>query len=167
MGVSGAPPLDVNAELVAARRELISVLEDLEARDWDKGTLCQGWRVRDVASHVALAPSVGVGRIIGGMVKARGNADRMIDAQARAAGEREPSEILRHLYRMAEDTRVPAGASAEKLLADTVIHSLDITHPNGWDLDLPADRVPAATSISTSIARRRPASGFASRTSRT
>ncbi len=141
MGGSGASPLDVETELAAARRDLIAVLENLEARDWDKDTLCVGWRVRDVASHVASAHTQGVGRRIGGMVKARGNADRMIDTQARAGGDRQPAEILHQLYRSVDDPHVPPGSSAEKLLADTVIHSLDITHPNGWELNLPADRV--------------------------
>ena len=141
MGGNGTSQLDVQAELTAARRDLLAVLGELEERDWDKRTLCEGWRVRDVASHVAQAPDLGVGKVLGGMLKARGNVDKMIDLQARRGGDRTPAEILAQLRDNVANDHVPPRASAKQLLADTVIHSLDITHPNGWELNLPADRV--------------------------
>lgn len=141
MGGNGTSQLDVHAELSAARLDLLVVLEQLEDRDWDKRTLCEGWRVRDVAAHVAQAPELKVGKVLGGMLKARGNVEKMVDEQARRGGDREPIEILDQLRANVANDHVPPGTTAEKLLVDTVIHSLDITHPNGWELNLPADRV--------------------------
>jgi uncharacterized protein (TIGR03083 family) len=40
----------------AERLRLAALLESLDAQDWDAPSLCSGWRVRDVAAHVALAP---------------------------------------------------------------------------------------------------------------
>jgi uncharacterized protein (TIGR03083 family) len=36
------------------RRDLVDVLEDLSAQEWQQPSLCQGWTVRQVAAHVAL-----------------------------------------------------------------------------------------------------------------
>ena len=38
------------------RRSLADLLESLTDDQWNTPSLCQGWRVRDVAAHVALAP---------------------------------------------------------------------------------------------------------------
>ena len=141
MGGNRTSELDVQAELSAARADLVAVLEQLEEPDWDKSTLCEGWRVRDVASHIAQAPDLKVGKVLGGMLKARGKLDKMRDEQARRGGDREPAVILQQLRDNVANDHVPPRATAEQLLADTVIHSLDIVHPNGWKLNLPADRV--------------------------
>ena len=50
--------------IAAARLDLADLLEGLEEAEWDKPSLCAGWRVRDVAAHVAMTPLVpGVGRV--------------------------------------------------------------------------------------------------------
>jgi uncharacterized protein (TIGR03083 family) len=36
------------------RRELVALLEDLSAQEWQRPSLCRGWTVRQVAAHVAL-----------------------------------------------------------------------------------------------------------------
>jgi uncharacterized protein (TIGR03083 family) len=36
------------------RCELVDLLEDLSAQEWQQLSLCQGWTVREVAAHVAL-----------------------------------------------------------------------------------------------------------------
>ena len=41
------------------RRDLADLLEGLTAEQWQAPSLCAGWRVRDVAAHVALAPQAG------------------------------------------------------------------------------------------------------------
>ncbi len=141
MGGNGASDIDIRAELAAARRDLVAVLEGLEPGDWDKPTLCEGWRVRDVASHVAQTPHLKMSRVARGLMKARGNADRMIDERARAGGQRTPDEILADLRATIDETQVAPAAVAEKMLVDTVVHSLDICHPNGWSVELPVERL--------------------------
>jgi uncharacterized protein (TIGR03083 family) len=42
----------INEELRAERALLTSYLESLPEGAWDKGSLCEGWRVRDVVAHV-------------------------------------------------------------------------------------------------------------------
>ncbi len=134
------------AELIGARRDLIAVLEELDPGDWDKPTLCEGWRVRDVVAHLASAPDITVLKALPKLFKARGDVDRLIDESARAGGDQEPSVILDHYRSNMESRRIPPKATPARMLADTVIHSLDICQPNGWHVELPADRAKLALS---------------------
>ena len=44
------------------RLGLAQLLEGLSEAEWEQPSLCAGWRVRDVAAHVAMAPRPGWGR---------------------------------------------------------------------------------------------------------
>ncbi len=131
---------DALAEVVAARRDLLDVLERLDPNDWDKDTLCQGWSVRDVASHVAEAPDLTMRKVAPRLFRSEGKVDKLIDEAARAGGRRDIEVILEHLRSNLDSRRVPPRTSALQMLTDVVIHSLDICYANGWDLPLPADR---------------------------
>ena len=47
------PPLDTRPLFPLERAELLSVLQELDAGDWQRPTVCPGWRVHDVTAHVA------------------------------------------------------------------------------------------------------------------
>ena len=46
------PPLDVRPLFPAERAELLALLESLDSADWQRATVCPGWRVHDVAAHL-------------------------------------------------------------------------------------------------------------------
>lgn len=46
------PPLDTRPLFPLERAEFVSLLQGLEAGDWQRPTLCPGWRVHDVVAHV-------------------------------------------------------------------------------------------------------------------
>jgi uncharacterized protein (TIGR03083 family) len=46
------PPIDVRALFPAERRELLALLHELEAPDWQRATVCPGWTVHDITAHV-------------------------------------------------------------------------------------------------------------------
>lgn len=138
---------DPCAELVTARRDLLSVIETLDAQDWDKPTLCDGWQVRDVVAHVAQLPDLRGLKLLPKVLMARGNVGRVRDAAARKEGQHDPAEIVEHLRSNLACDPLRPGTSVDKALVDTVIHSLDICHPNGWELHLPADRSRRVLSI--------------------
>jgi uncharacterized protein (TIGR03083 family) len=46
------PPLDVRPLFPLERAAFVAVLEDLTDGDWQRPTVCPGWRVHDVAAHV-------------------------------------------------------------------------------------------------------------------
>ena len=41
---------------MAERFALRALLRQLDAEEWDHPSVCDGWRVRDVAAHVISAP---------------------------------------------------------------------------------------------------------------
>lgn len=128
-------------ELYAARRDLLTVLEGLGPNDWDKQTLCERWHVRDVVSHLAVTPEMTRLRSFAGKVRSRGDRSMLVDEQARELGERPVAEILEHFRRNVESSSLPPKLHVDELLVDVVIHSLDICEPNGWELNLPVDRL--------------------------
>lgn len=145
MGVDRQDCEQVMAELVAAKRDLIALLETLDPSDWDKPTLCAGWRVRDVASHVASRPELRTRGVMSGIFRAR-DRDALNDKLAREGGDRHPSEILADLRDTVECSRFRGGATPRSALVEVVVHSLDIAEPNDWDIELPADRARLALS---------------------
>ncbi len=147
----------VLVELAAARRDLLAMLERLDPADWDKPTLCEGWRVRDVVAHVAWAPDITLFKAMPRMLKARGGRDRFLDELARTNGDREPGVILEHLRSNIESRRIPPRSTHASMLVDTVVHTLDICQPNGWDVEFPADR--AKLALSTMVKLGRPFGG--------
>ena len=46
------PPLDVHPQFPAERAELLALLGHFDPADWQRDTVCPGWRVHDVAAHL-------------------------------------------------------------------------------------------------------------------
>ncbi len=49
------PETVVREAIAAERRELAGVLAGLTPEQWDAPSLCEGWRVREVAAHIVMA----------------------------------------------------------------------------------------------------------------
>jgi uncharacterized protein (TIGR03083 family) len=46
------PPLDTRPLFAVERAEFVALLRSLEPADWQRPTVCPGWRVHDVVAHV-------------------------------------------------------------------------------------------------------------------
>ncbi|MEV0033599.1 maleylpyruvate isomerase family mycothiol-dependent enzyme [Nocardia sp. NPDC050793] len=129
--------MEIRGMLVEERAELIELLRDLSAEDWETPSLCAGWSVRDVVGHLlydTIAPltyggvvvrcGFSIDRVNGLLVeKARAlSTDRLIDMFENAAGT---------LSRFG-----PA-----LVLADLFVHQQDIRRPLGRTRTIPADRL--------------------------
>ena len=44
------------SEVRRMRLDVADLLESLTSAEWDEPSLCRGWRVRDVAGHLAVVP---------------------------------------------------------------------------------------------------------------
>ena len=53
------------------RAELADLMETFTEADWETPSLCEGWRVREVAAHLTLA-QMGLLPALGEIVRARG-----------------------------------------------------------------------------------------------
>ncbi|HWD82970.1 MAG TPA: maleylpyruvate isomerase family mycothiol-dependent enzyme, partial [Kribbella sp.] len=69
--------------MAGERTELAEILGGLPEADWDRPTLCAGWRVREVVSHITMAYRIRAPRFVAGMIRAGGNFNRYADRQAR------------------------------------------------------------------------------------
>ncbi|WP_433160561.1 maleylpyruvate isomerase family mycothiol-dependent enzyme [Kribbella sp. CA-247076] len=133
---------DIRAAVAAERTELAALLSDLPAEDWDRPTLCAGWRVRELVAHITMPYRSSMPRFLLGMVKARGKFDVYADRQARQdAADLSAAELTESLRQNVDHPWKPPGGGYEGALSHDVIHGLDLTVGLGIDRSVPADRL--------------------------
>jgi uncharacterized protein (TIGR03083 family) len=134
--------VDVQPLLVDARRSLLATFESLRGDEWDAGSLCEGWRVRDVLAHLTLAarPSPPPVRYLRAIARARGSFHEANRQLAIADGSGSPSELVERFRAVVESKRIaPPGSMRVAPFADAVVHSLDVRVPLGIETPVPAD----------------------------
>jgi uncharacterized protein (TIGR03083 family) len=133
---------DIRAAVAGEREDLAELLAGLAQDDWDKTTLCAGWRVREVVAHITMAFRYSAPRFVVGMVKARGSFDRFADRAARRdAAEMSAAELTASVRDNIHHPWKPPGGGYQGALSHDVIHGLDITVALGIDRQVPADRM--------------------------
>jgi len=128
--------------VAAERAELAGVLDGLQPEDWDRATLCDGWRVRELVAHITLPYRMSMPRFVAGMVRAGGNFNRYADRQARRdAVELTPAQLVDCLRQNVNHPWKPPGGGYEGALSHDVIHGLDVTVALGIDRQVPSERL--------------------------
>jgi uncharacterized protein (TIGR03083 family) len=125
----------------AERTALRDLLADLTPQEWETPSLCAGWRVREVAAHLMIAPAVGPGEAVREVVKAAGRVNVMIDRTTRRAAQRPVAEILADFTTYAGSRRHPLGTTILDPLLDVLVHTQDIVVPLGRRHDMPLEAV--------------------------
>ncbi len=123
------------------RAALADLLASLTPQEWATPSLCEGWTVRDVGAHLALAATAGTGEVLGGLVRARGGFDRMIREVSLERGRREPERIVADLRGIVGSRRLAPGTFWRDPLLDLVVHGQDLARPVGRVVEPPADAV--------------------------
>ncbi|MDK1472187.1 maleylpyruvate isomerase family mycothiol-dependent enzyme [Streptomyces sp. 549] len=121
------------------RLSLAGLLDTLSPAEWELPTQCDGWRVRDVAAHLTLAPRIGLGRILREIVRARGDFDRMIHDTACQAATRPTEVIAADLRALAGWHRPVLGTTRRESLLDILVHGQDIALAVGRERPMPVD----------------------------
>lgn len=119
------------------RRGLADLLESLVPDDWDRPSLCAGWRIRDVAAHLTLAPTTGVRAVIADAIRARGSFHRMVHDTAVRKASQPADTLIADLRTTADSRRLPPGTNVLNTLLDVLVHSQDIAIPLGIDHPMP------------------------------
>lgn len=112
------------------RLAIAGLLEGLTDQEWEQPSLCAGWRIRDVAAHLALgtaAPSVRT--MIGAAVRARGNFDRLNHDLAVTHADRPTDVIVDELRANAASRDLPAVTNYRNIVFDVLVHGQDIAIP--------------------------------------
>lgn len=127
------------------RRELADLLDGLSAAEWETPSLCAGWRVRDVAAHVALAPQPpSIRAMTADAVRARGRFHQLNHDLAVRHAQRPVTDLVDGLRRYADSRRLPIVTNYRNILFDTLVHAQDIALPLGRQLPTPPEAAAAA-----------------------
>jgi uncharacterized protein (TIGR03083 family) len=134
---------DVWRTIDAERASLADLLTDLSAAEWETPSLCDSWRVGDVAVHLTQA-HMGLGAALVGAVRARGSFDRMIRDAALRAAPLPREEYPRRLRAMVGSRRTAPFITPMEPLIDVLVHGQDITLPLGRARPVPPAAAAAA-----------------------
>ncbi|MFB4314770.1 maleylpyruvate isomerase family mycothiol-dependent enzyme [Actinomadura sp. 21ATH] len=120
------------AWLETERLDLAGFLDGLSGAEWAADSLCPGWTVRDVAAHLTLSTRVTFPATVKGMIRARGDWDRMTGDMARERAARfEPADLVAQIRETAGSSHRAPGAGLLDPLVDTLVHGQDIARPLG------------------------------------
>ena len=147
---------DPISALAAEEERLEEILSGLDAVEWDKGSACAGWSVRDVVLHLAQTEEAVVASLGGGAFAAPASADvstiddlmaAWVDAERDSSGDAfarwqtARRDALDGLRAAPADQVVQWAAAplkpltlATTRLSEHWIHALDISEPLGRDL---------------------------------
>lgn len=121
------------------RLRVAEMLDTLSTSEWDAASLCRGWRVRDVAGHLALVPTITTRQMLAAAPRARFNPNRINTLLAVGAGSVATSEIVRELRDHAGDRTTAKTLDTRNALFDAIVHSQDIAVPLSRTFDVPVD----------------------------
>lgn len=129
---------DAIPDLVRRQRlGLIDTLTTLTHDEWLTPSLCDQWRVVDVAAHLAWAPVLGMGAGAFAMARHGFSMNRMIARSAIAWSARGREAILDQLRHNAHSGARPFAMPPVAALADAVVHGIDVRLPLGLPGQVP------------------------------
>lgn len=119
-------------EHIANQREAFGAqLQALDGADWDRPTLCAGWRVRHVVAHTILPERISPLTMGWELARAGFSVGRFLYRDAIRRGDVPVAELLAD-YRAGIGRRTtPPGRTPEHVLADLTIHMQDVRRPLG------------------------------------
>jgi len=120
------------------RLRVADLLESLSPAEWDAPSLCDGWRVRDVAGHLSCVPIITGWDLISVAPRARFDPNRINTLLAVHHGSRHMHEVVAHLREHAADRRTARVLDTRNALFDVIVHSQDIAVPLGREFPVPA-----------------------------
>jgi uncharacterized protein (TIGR03083 family) len=138
---------------VAARESLAATLATLSEDQWNHPSLCEGWRVRDVAAHIIAGPQLGWAatlRLVPGLWRGYNG---MTLRDGRRRGDAPIAEILAQYDRFADVRRAPAVVTYVEPLTDALVHSQDILRPLGIAHPMPPEAAAVAATRARVVAR--------------
>ena len=133
-------PDDEYWERVAGLRlRVADLLEGLGPREWEAPSLCDQWRVRDVAGHLSLVPTITTGEMLAAGPRAGFNPHRINTVLARRYAARPTGAIVARIREHATDRTTARVLHAEDALFDVCVHSQDIALPTGRSFAIDPD----------------------------
>ncbi|WP_433525087.1 maleylpyruvate isomerase family mycothiol-dependent enzyme [Nocardia pseudovaccinii] len=134
------------------RRAIADLLADLSADEWETPSLCAGWRVKEVAAHIALTPQPpSIGVMLGTGIRARGNYNRFIDDLTRRYAKHPAAELVSAIHGNTGSRRLPKLTNYRNILFDTMVHGQDIAIPLGRTIEIEPAAAAAAAAHAVTV----------------
>ncbi|MBE1546140.1 uncharacterized protein (TIGR03083 family) [Mycobacterium sp. OAS707] len=128
------------------RLSLADLLEGLTEDQWNSPSLCDGWRVRDVTAHVALAPQPPSPlTMVVEAVRAGGRFHKLNHDVSVRHAEQPGVDLVAELREHAASRRLPPGTNYRNIVFDILVHGQDIAIPLGLARDMPLEAARAGT----------------------
>ncbi|MER7927364.1 maleylpyruvate isomerase family mycothiol-dependent enzyme [Streptomyces sp. NPDC096057] len=127
------------AAVRTTRLQIADLLEELAPAEWEQESLCRDWRVRDVAGHLALVPTITTWDMVAVAPRARFNPDRINTMLARRHGSRDPADLVAAIRSHAGTRRTAKVLDTRNALFDAIVHGQDIALPLARRLPVPAE----------------------------
>jgi uncharacterized protein (TIGR03083 family) len=119
-------------EMIAhERRSLADTLSGFDTRQWTSASLCRGWTVHDVASHLLMPLVTSLPHVVLTLAGSGFNFDRANLKLTAAVARRSNDQIVLGLREHAEHRFKPPGVGPEAPLTDLLVHGQDIRRPLG------------------------------------
>lgn len=122
--------------------DFIATLASLTPAQWEVPSLCEGWRVQEVAAHVLAGLEFAAPGFVPVLVKSTFKVDAALDKAARKLSESAtPQEIVARFQSNSKKGGLRRFISLPHLLGDVMVHHQDIRRPLGLTRTIPADRL--------------------------
>ncbi|MEV6596692.1 maleylpyruvate isomerase family mycothiol-dependent enzyme [Actinoplanes sp. NPDC051346] len=116
------------------------LLDGLTPAQWESPSLCDAWRIRDVAAHlttVSIPPSPG--SLFVDLIRARGSFHQLNTLATGRRAARPTAQIVADLRAHAASRKVPVVSNDRNVLFDLLVHGQDIAIPLGIQLPMPLE----------------------------
>jgi uncharacterized protein (TIGR03083 family) len=131
----------VHEMVVAERRHMADLLASLTTEQLTRQSLCDAWTMHEVAAHLATYLRFGQLKILACMLAYAGDFAPGNQRLARWYARRPTASLVELLRRNAESRTTPPRSGYDPVLADLVLHDLDVRIPLGIARDIPEDRL--------------------------
>lgn len=137
---------------LASISEFVGTLTD---EQWNQATLCEGWRVRDVISHMTLGYTTPMLPLIGELAKFRFNVPKASAALSVEYGSEHTPTQLKTTFESIHRDHIRKGIAkvipTKEGLLDHVVHHQDMRRPLGMQRQIPEERLVAALGVAPGL----------------
>lgn len=123
------------------RADLLALLRGLTPAQWDAPSLCAGWRVRDVATHVVSYDELSTIQTVATFVRGGLRTAKVNEVALDRYKNLGPDEIINLVARSQRPRGLPSGLGGGIALTDGTIHHQDIRRALGMTRAIPEHRL--------------------------
>ena len=146
---------DYDGMRLAEMAAISEYLHELTDEEWDRASLCEGWRVRDVISHMCVGYTTPMPTMLAKVARHGFNVPKASYHESIAFGSAHtPAEILAVFDDIhTNDVRkgIAKVIKPTEGLVDHMIHHQDIRRPLGMPRAMPEDRLVAALEVAAGL----------------